>query len=71
MKLGWKVKENEKEKKRIVDGDERRWYSKMNGKLGVMDKTSLKPCNVSRYMGYFDSGNHVRCIFVSLKDFKL
>jgi hypothetical protein len=51
VKLGWKVKEKEKGKKRIVDRDERRWYSKMNGKLGVMDITSLKPCNVSSIWG--------------------
>jgi hypothetical protein len=51
VKLGWKVKKKEKGKKRIVDRDERRWYSKMNGKLKVMDITSLKPCNVSSTWG--------------------
>jgi hypothetical protein len=34
VKLGWKVKEKEKGKKRIVDGDERRWYSKINVSWG-------------------------------------
>lgn len=51
VKIGWKVKE--KEKGKIVDGDERRWYSKMNGKLGVMDITSFKLCNVSSIWGIF------------------